>query len=35
MPATSNSPTSIDRSKLRITVLGRSHSVDIKGCDAG
>ncbi|WP_425537387.1 protein-disulfide reductase DsbD domain-containing protein [Phaeobacter gallaeciensis] len=35
MPATSNSPTSIDRSRLRITVLGRSHSVDIKGCDAG
>ncbi len=25
----------IDRSKLRITVLGRDHAVDIRGCDAG
>ena len=35
MPATRSSPTAIDRSKLRITVLGRSHSVDIQGCEAG
>jgi len=25
----------IDRSALRITVIGGAHSVDIRGCDAG
>lgn len=25
----------VDRSRLRITVLGQSHSVDIRGCSAG
>ncbi|WP_259974531.1 protein-disulfide reductase DsbD domain-containing protein [Leisingera aquaemixtae] len=30
-----NSAYAIDRSKLRITVLGQNHSVDIQGCSAG
>ena len=35
MPATSGNLTSVDRSKLRITVLGQDHAVDITGCSAG
>ncbi|MDE4134260.1 protein-disulfide reductase DsbD family protein [Phaeobacter sp. QD34_3] len=35
LPATQNSPAAIDRSTLRITVLGQNHAVDIQGCDAG
>uniref|UniRef100_UPI00406D2BB9 protein-disulfide reductase DsbD domain-containing protein n=1 Tax=Phaeobacter sp. PT47_59 TaxID=3029979 RepID=UPI00406D2BB9 len=35
LPATQNSPAAIDRSNLRITVLGQNHAVDIQGCDAG
>ncbi len=35
LPATNGTPAAIDRSHLRITVLGRSHAVDIQGCDAG
>ena len=35
LPASHGSPAALDRSNLRITVLGRSHAVDIKGCDAG
>ncbi len=29
------SPYAIDRSQLRITVLGKNHAVDIQGCSAG
>lgn len=35
LPATQGTPAAIDRSHVRITVLGRSHAVDIRGCDAG
>lgn len=34
LPADGNSY-AIDRSKLRITVLGKNHAVDIQGCSAG
>ena len=27
-------PFMLDRSRLRITVLGKSHAVDIQGCDS-
>lgn len=35
LPSTEGTPAAIDRSNLRITILGRSHAVDIRGCDAG
>ena len=35
LPATSGAVASVDRSQLRITVLGRDHAVDITGCSAG
>lgn len=35
LPVTQGSPAGIDRSNLRITVLGQRHAVDIQGCDAG
>ncbi|WP_424977868.1 protein-disulfide reductase DsbD domain-containing protein [Leisingera sp. S232] len=34
LPADSQ-PYAIDRSQLRITVLGQNHAVDIRGCSAG
>ena len=30
-----DSPLAVDRSTLRITVLGKNHAVDIRGCTAG
>lgn len=33
--AADGSPLALDRSAIRITVLGSSHSVDIRGCTAG
>lgn len=30
-----DTPLAVDRSNLRITVLGKHHAVDIKGCSAG
>lgn len=35
MPASSGTIASVDRSQLRITVLGQHHAVDISGCTAG
>lgn len=35
MPATHGTIASVDRSQLRITVLGQKHAVDISGCTAG
>lgn len=35
LPAADGAGHAIDRSRLRITVLGRSHAVDIQGCSAG
>lgn len=35
MPATQGTVASVDRSQLRITVLGKNHAVDISGCTAG
>lgn len=35
LPAANGAGHAIDRSRLRITVLGRSHAVDIQGCSAG
>lgn len=32
MMASGNGPVVLDRSEIRITVLGRKHAVDIKGC---
>jgi len=32
MMASGNGPVALDRSEIRITVLGRKHAVDIKGC---
>ncbi|NSY37982.1 protein-disulfide reductase DsbD domain-containing protein [Leisingera sp. ANG59] len=32
---TDGKPYAIDRSQLRITVLGKNHAVDIQGCSAG
>ena len=34
LPADGNAY-AIDRSQLRITVLGQNHAVDIQGCSAG
>ncbi len=35
LPASSATIASVDRSQLRITVLGQHHAVDISGCTAG
>lgn len=35
LPASSGTIASVDRSQLRITVLGQNHAVDISGCTAG
>lgn len=35
LPVTKGSAAVIDRSSLRITVLGQNHAVDILGCEAG
>ncbi|MFW8595581.1 protein-disulfide reductase DsbD domain-containing protein [Cribrihabitans neustonicus] len=35
LPADSGTASALDRSRLRITVLGRDHAVDIRGCAAG
>ena len=35
MMQSDGSPVVLDRSKVRITVLGKKHAVDIRGCDAG
>lgn len=35
LPARSGTLPSVDRSQLRITVLGQKHAVDITGCTAG
>ncbi|MGR3760500.1 protein-disulfide reductase DsbD domain-containing protein [Roseobacteraceae bacterium NS-SX3] len=35
MPAGSGNAAAVDRSQLRITVLGRNRAVDIRGCSAG
>lgn len=35
LPASSGNIASVDRSQLRITVLGSKHAVDITGCTAG
>jgi hypothetical protein len=31
----SGAPFALDRSEIRITVLGANHAVDIQGCSAG
>ncbi len=35
LPASSGTIAALDRSQLRITVLGQKHAVDISGCTAG